>query len=394
VSPPPPPAIASNTQVPNEVLVVLRAGVATDAAATLARRHALDLIDARTFTLGPTTIDRFRIRDRRSVAAVLRALAADPLVLSAQPNHLFTLSGSSEPSGLARAQYAITALHLAEAHHLATGRGVSVAVIDSMVDVNHPALAGAIGDGTDLLGPDASQAADPHGTAIVGLIGARATLDSAAPQARILAIRTFARQTDGGATGASGTTFLVLRGLDWAAAHGARIVNMSFAGPQDDLMSAFLAAGAAKGAVYVAAAGNAGPGSPPLYPAADPHVLAVTATDAENRLYPMANRGPYIALAAPGADIVVATPGGGFGYTSGTSMAAAEISGIVALMLQEAPDLTPADVRAALTGTSQPLAPADAALDGGAGLADAQGALKRLDALADTATGRAVAARP
>ncbi len=364
-------------EVPGEILVVLRPGAPADAAAVLARRLGLDRVAAQTFTLVPTTIERFRIRGQRSIAAVVRALTADPLVLSAQPNHIFTLSGPTTPPALATAQYAIAKLHLVEAHRAATGRDVAVAVIDSWADPSHPALAGAIADSTDLLGSDVTRKADPHGTAIVGLIAARAILDSASPEARIMAIRAFAGNAGGVAPGASGTTLHVLRALDWAASHGAKIVNMSFAGPEDALLSSFLAAGAAKGEILVAAAGNAGPTSPPLYPAADPHVLAVTATDADNHLFPAANRGRYIAVAAPGADMFVAMPGGGYGFSSGTSMAAAEVSGIVALMLQKNPDLTPAAVRTALTASASPLT-SGGATEAGAGLVDADRALTLL----------------
>ena len=83
----------------------------------------------------------------------------------------------------------------------------------------------------------------------------------------------------------------ILKGIDWAVAHGARVINMSFAGPYDPDIARGLAAARQKGVVLVAAAGNAGPKSPPLYPAADKNVIAVTATDSENQLLPQANRG-------------------------------------------------------------------------------------------------------
>ena len=90
----------------------------------------------------------------------------------------------------------------------------------------------------------------------------------------------------------------------------------------------------------MAAAGNAGPKSPPLFPAADPNVIAVTATDVDDKLYQSANRGKHIAVAAPGVDLLLPAPAAGYQMTSGTSFAAAEVSGIVALMLERKPDLS------------------------------------------------------
>src|SRR5476649_1715125 len=149
---------------------------------------------------------------------------------------------------------------------------------------------------------------------------------------------------------------------------------MSFAGPKDGLIERGIAAAAAKGILLVAAAGNAGPKSPPLYPAADSNVIAVTATDADDKLFEQSNRGRHIAIAAPGAQILVAIPDGGYEVASGTSYAAAEVAGIVALMLERKPNLTPDQVRGILQATARDLGPKGHDIMFGAGLADAYGA--------------------
>jgi len=105
----------------------------------------------------------------------------------------------------------------------------------------------------------------------------------------------------------------------------------------------------------IAAAGNAGPKSPPLYPAADANVIAVSATDAEDRLFPASNRGSFVAVAAPGVDIFLPAPDGKYQMTSGTSFAAAYVSGLAALMLERNPALKPDGVRAILTKTARDL---------------------------------------
>ena len=120
---------------------------------------------------------------------------------------------------------------------------------------------------------------------------------------------------------------------------------MSFAGPSDPRLREALLKANRKGIVLIAAVGNAGPNSPLLYPAADPNVIAVTATDARDTLFPGANRGSHIAVAAPGVDILVPAPDGGYQFTTGTSVAAAEVSGAAALLIERNPSLTPAEVR-------------------------------------------------
>ena len=120
--------------------------------------------------------------------------------------------------------------------------------------------------------------------------------------------------------------------------------------------------------MLIAAAGNAGPNSPPLYPAADRNVIAVTATDIDDRLYTGANRGNHIAVAAPGVDVLVPAPGGAYQFTTGTSVAAAHVSGVVALLIERNPKLTPADVRRILTRTAKSLGPRERS---GAGLVNA-----------------------
>jgi subtilisin family serine protease len=151
---------------------------------------------------------------------------------------------------------------------------------------------------------------------------------------------------------------------------------MSFAGPKDLLIERAVAATAAKGILLVAAAGNAGPKSPPLYPAADPNVIAVSGTDAQEKLFAASKRGNHIAIAAPGADIFLPAPDGKYQMTSGTSFSAAFVSGIAALILERNPALKPNDVRAILVNSARDLgAPGRDDLFG-AGEADAFAAAK------------------
>jgi subtilisin family serine protease len=361
------PAINERRMVPDEVVIELSNTTTPQAIDALQRRSRLTRIESQTFQLTGTTLYRWRIPDRRSVPTMIRALETDSVVVSAQPNYLFTLQ-QDETKAAAEgdpAQYELAKLHLPEAHTIAKGDNVLVAMIDSGVDVSHPDLSGAIAQTYDAI--DKPMMRHKHGTAIAGLIAAHGRLMGSAPSAHILAIRAF----DPTGVSAEGSTFSILKSLDWAAANGARIINMSFAGPADPAIHRSLEAARKKGIVLVAAAGNAGPKSPPLYPAADPNVIAVTATDADDKLFERSNRGSYIAVAAPGAQILVAIPDGSYEISSGTSYSAAEVSGIVALMLERKPDLTPDKVRAIL----QDLGPKGHDIMFGAGLVDAYGAI-------------------
>jgi hypothetical protein len=316
----------------------------------LARRHRLTRIGSQELPFIGSAISLFRITDRRSVENVRTELAADASVRSVQLNFRYVLQDQKSATTEGDpAQYALTKLRLPEAHALSRGANVTVAVIDSGIDLAHPELADAIAESFDALG--AKEGPHVHGTGIAGAIVSHARLMGSAPKARILAIRAFGAAPNG----AESTSFVILKSLDFAASHGAQIVNMSFAGPKDPLVERGIEAAATKGMVLVAASGNAGPKSPPLYPAANPNVIAVSATDAHDRLFPASNRGGHIAVAAPGVDIFLPAPDGKYQMTSGTSFSAAYISGLAALMMERNPQLAPAEVRAILTKTARDL---------------------------------------
>jgi len=344
------PASPSLNVVADELVAEID-GTLTDAQADqLARRHGLIRIESRSFPLIGATVGLFRVTGHRPTEIVSRELAADASVRSVQPNYRYLLQ--DQKAALTEgdpAQYANAILRLPEAHQLAHGNNVTVAVIDSAIDGDHPELAGAIADSYDALG--SKEGPHPHGTAIAGTIVSHARLMGTAPAARILAIRAFGTAPHG----AESNSFVILKALDYAAAHGAQIVNMSFAGPKDALIERAIDATAAKGIAMVAASGNAGARSPPLYPAAYAKVIAVSATDAQDKLFAASNRGSYVAVAAPGVDIFLPVPDGKYQIMSGTSFSAAYISGIAALMLERNPALKADELRATLMRTARDL---------------------------------------
>jgi subtilisin family serine protease len=336
----------------------------------------LTRLETQSFALTGRSLQRWRIDGNRSVANTLRAVSRYTRISAAQPNYTY-LAQQGAPAttheakdDAASAQYVVSKLHLTEVHRITHGDDVLVAVIDSKIDASHPDLSGVVADEYDDVGGPATP--HLHGTGMAGAIASHAKLLGVAPKVKLLAVRAFSGERES----AQSTTFNILKGLDWAAAKNARIVNMSFAGPSDPMFRNMLAKAYARGIVLIAAVGNAGPNSPPLYPGADPHVIGVTATDADDRLLPQANRGPQVAVAAPGVDILAPAPDGAYQITSGTSVAAAHASGVAALLLARQSNLTPDDIRRVLTRTAQ--AVGGKRTDTGAGVIDALGAVNSL----------------
>ena len=358
---------------PNSIVEIVAEidGALSDAQADqLARRHGLERLQSQNFALIGATVGLFRITDRRSFETASRDLGTETNIRSVQRNFRYFLQ--DQKAALTEgdpAQYVVAKLRLPEAHGLARGANVTIAVIDSGIDAKHPELVNSIGDSFDALG--SKEGPHAHGTGIAGAIVAHARLIGSAPEARILAIRAFSAAPKG----AESTSYVLLKALDYAALHGAQIVNMSFAGPKDPVIERSIAATAARGIVMIAASGNAGPTSPPLYPAANPNVIAVSATDAQDRLFAASNRGSHIAIAAPGVDIFLPAPDEKYQMISGTSFSAAYVSGLAALVLERNPALKPEQVRGILTRTARDLGTPGRDDLFGAGEADAYAAV-------------------
>lgn len=404
------PAPEETRFVPDEVLFELAPNADAD---TVLRRYGATVIARQRFELANVTIIRAKLEAGRDLRAVLTQMGDDDSIAGAQPNFLFDLQedGSkpvsgvstgpstassdarsqstlptlrlSDPTPVARApattrrvlppQYVVGKLHLTEAHKLAQGRGVRVALIDSGVDMEHPELRGSVVGYLDAIDGQATPHA--HGTSMATAIAAHGELEGMAPAARLLVGRAFGGTQ---ATSANGKSFQIMTALDWVVQQRAKIINLSFAGPQDRLLSKALVGAKERGLIVVAAAGNNGPKSGPLYPGADPNVIAVTATDADDKLFPDANRGGYIAVAAPGVDVLTAEPEGRYAFTSGTSIAAAHVTGLVAMLVEKEPDLDLAGARKILAESAVDLGPKGRDPLFGAGRVDAQAALARV----------------
>jgi uncharacterized protein (UPF0264 family) len=340
--------------VSNEVVVQFRPGMSPQEIADIASQFGLTLVGTDPIGFLGRSIYRYTIPNGQTVRSIIRAVEAQNLPLYIQPEYnsyrfaqeVTSIPGPSELVG-DPAQYVIGKFHLGESHRLTKGDNVVIAVIDSEIDSNHPDLAGVVTNrfdaGCGATGPDA------HGTGMTGAIAAHKNLMGIAPNVKVIAVCAFG----GDAATAESTSIKIIRGLDYAIQQGARVINMSFAGPRDPTLAQALQIAREKSILLVGAAGNAGPKSPPLFPGADPNVLAVTATDDRDRLFRGANQGNYIAVAAPGVDILVPAPGNSIQLTTGTSVATAHVSGVAALLIAQKPKLTPEEIRRILVTTGK-----------------------------------------
>jgi type VII secretion-associated serine protease mycosin len=295
--------------------------------------------------------------------------------------------------GIRAQQWALDALDARQAWTTTKGKGVTVAVLDTGVESDHPDLVGNVLPAKDMIGFGAQPGNRNwarHGTAMAGIIaghghgpGDADGVMGLAPEAKILPVRVILEDEDPARAQARTTRGNALAdGIRWAADHGADVINLSLG---DDSVSAHpepaedeaIQYALRKGTVVVASAGNGGDkGDHISYPAAYPGVIAATAVDRYGTRAGFSTRRWYATVSAPGVDIVIADPDHKYYEGWGTSAASAFVSGAVALIKAAHPGLMPAQIKKLLEDTAR-----DAPVDGrddsrGYGLIDPVAALK------------------
>jgi hypothetical protein len=204
-----------------------------------------------------------------------------------------------------------------------------VGLIDSGVDAGHGALAGLA---LHQHGCGDARVPALHGTAVASLLVGRAgEFRGAAPGSELYAADVFCGLATGGSVDAVADAFA------WLVGEQVAVINVSLVGPPNRTLESVVRSVVARGYLVVAAVGNDGPAAPPLYPAAWPGVIGVTAVDAHGQVLPEAERGPQVKFAAPGADMAAARPPQGFMLVRGTSFAAPIVAALLSLELK-APD--------------------------------------------------------
>lgn len=293
----------------------------------------------------------YEIRGERSLAEVVERIGSDPRVAIAQPMNVFETQGVRYDDPLATLQPALSTLAIDEAHEIATGRGVAVAVIDSSVDRNHLEFRGRVPTHRDLVGSSGNATAEVHGTAVAGVIGSAANNGSGivgvAPDSTIMSLR--ACWTIDAATGrAQCSSFSLAQALESAINLGADVINLSLAGPDDPLLTELIDA-ATENDIVVVAAAPTGIQEDRQFPSSHSAVIAVASSNAS-----LEDLGRTI-LRAPGAEVMSTMPENRYGFFSGNSMSAAHVTGVSALVRELNPDISPNALREILirTGTTQ-----------------------------------------
>jgi subtilisin family serine protease len=367
----------ADASLPGEVLVKLR--LASDLPGVLSK-HRLSLAGR----FGARPIYRLKLVSGTDLGAKLSALRADPRVLIAEPNYVASSPEARKgavwaigKAGNYTAQWAPQAINLASAHALSKGAGIRVAVLDTGVDRNHPALVTRLRPGRDFVDGDndpsevggSGRAGWGHGTHVAGLVAL------VAPSARIVPLRVL--DPDG-----RGNVWAIAEALLYAADpdgeggtdDGAHIINLSLGTTRPtrilDVVIELVSCGdddddeddddysdpgyrqdeercnRHHGSVVIAAAGNGASSTERQYPAAEraEGALSVAASTSASTIASFSNRGAWIQIAAPGQGLTSTVPGGGYGVWSGTSMATPLAAGVAALVLSRNPDWKPVDV--------------------------------------------------
>lgn len=296
----------------------------------------------------------FRIKDDDSREDVLTRLRSDPVVESAQAMHTFaTRSNPGYDDPYIGMQRGFSAMDVEGAHRRSRGEGVRIAIVDTGVDETHPDLAGRIIERVDLIpasGTRGRQPVEQHGTAVAGVIAATANngvgIVGVAPAAKLLILRACWQVAGPEAPQALCNSFTLARALARAIEARAAVINLSLSGPSDPLLARLVDRAIELGAIVVGARPES-PESAASFPASVPDVIAVQSTEAPDAS----------GLCAPGRDVLTLRPRDGYDFENGSSVAAAQISGVIALLVAKSPGITATQARALLERSSVPLAP-------------------------------------
>ena len=307
-------------------------------AEALATQYGLKIIDR--WPMPALGVDCFVMEaaGNDSLAPLVERMSADARVESIQSMKLFRVLGHNDP--LYSLQPSAKLWHLDEIHKVTTGRQVRVAEVDTGVEVDHPDLAGQVAVTRNFV-DGRTGVAEMHGTAVAGIIAARADngqgIAGIAPEARLMALRACWEGPGESATAVC-NSFTLAKALQFALDEKAQVINLSLGGPRDRLLERLLDVVSARGIAIVAAVDADGRDGG--FPASHPGVLAVAGDDAHDVSADM--------VLGPGRDIPTTIAGQKWGFVTGSSFAAAHITGLVALLRELAPNLPPQQLREAL----------------------------------------------
>jgi subtilisin family serine protease len=333
----PPPHFRPDVDYASGYEAQVRQGRQRRIAEDLAQRHKLRLVTA--WPMPSLGVDCFVMEAQtgEAIANLVNEIAYDARVESAQAMNVFHTLDHNDP--LYPLQPSARLWNIAEVHKITTGRNVRIAEVDTGVELDHPDLRGRVAVARDFTGAPTA-VGEAHGTAVAGIIAARADdgigIAGVAPDAKLFALRA-CRQPPNQAI-ATCTSFTLATALQFALDQDAQVINLSLGGPRDHLLERLLDVALARHIVIVGAVDPRVSGGG--FPASHPGILAVASEAGRNV--------PAGTLLAPGHDVPTTTLGHTWGFVSGSSYAAAHVSGVVALLLERAPAMDAALIRSAL----------------------------------------------
>jgi hypothetical protein len=331
-------------------------GATAQARETLhALEHQYGLREVNAWPIGPLLIHCavVEIPAGADRAQVLAALSMDRRVKLTQPLQTFATRTEDYNDPYVGLQRGFQQMDVADAHPWSRGEGVKVAIIDTGVDIQHPDLRDSIASAVNFVDADDAQfQRDRHGTEMAGVIAAvannREGIVGVAPNARLLIFKA-CWQAHSDADAARCNSFTLARALTAAFDAHAQIVNLSLAGPDDPLLSDLIREGQHRGVVFVGAAPDAAGVQTGLLHRAG--VIEVASAESHSTIDSV--------LYAPGREILTLLPGGHYDFASGASIATAQVSGVVALMLAKSSGLSAASAYRLLRDTSSSSPTAD-----------------------------------
>lgn len=298
-----------------------------DSEFALLQKLPIQILEKTHFDELDLTLVRFRVPAELDSRKVLKKRLPAELVDRLDRNHIY--AAQAEPSTSTS-----SSLIMPKSPANICADEIKIGMIDTAIKKDHPAFSATANkiitqdflDGK-FTGPN------DHGTAVASLlIGSDTDLEPLVPNATLYSASVFFARDEY----AQGATMInLVRALNWLMAQNVSVINMSLAGPDNQILAKVVAKVIASGKAIVAAAGNEGPAAPPMYPAAYPDVIAATAVDREQHIYRWANRGNHIYFSALGVLVLTARSEGGYGRETGTSMAAPVVSAFMGCELQQ-----------------------------------------------------------
>nr|WP_093293193.1 S8 family serine peptidase [Thermoactinomyces sp. DSM 45892] len=335
---------ASENEGSSEIIVKFKPGTSLAQSSSLHAKADSQVIKTNS-TLGFQVV---KVPAEKSVKQAIQEYQKNPDVLYVEPNHVYRATLVPNDTDYAK-QYALQKVEAEKAWDITKGSGqVKIAILDTGVDYNHLDLKGKVEKGRDFIdNDDDPMDENKHGTHCAGVAAAtmnnRVGIVGMAPNVKIIAERVLDAKGNGTADG-------VASGITHAADLGAHVISLSLGSTDESkALQDAVDYAVSKGSTIVAAAGNDN-SSTPNYPAYYENVIAVAATDQNDRKADFSNYGKWVDVAAPGVDIYSTVLGSGYESISGTSMATPLVAGVAGLLASQGKKAN--EIRASLEETA------------------------------------------